>query len=293
MSIGILIALASVVGYTFNTLFLALLREKGGVNATKYILSIALILNAVIHLIVYRTLPFSIQSLQVLYLSLSAIAGYVFGYLSMIHAMRILGPQLVLLIMTSQTVLSFVLGWIVLGERHDPICFVYVALIISGIILAILNKRLTLAPDLPLARGLLLAFALPVLQAFSVLLSKKVLLESVPVLSVNVIRLFFAVLGLWIYTGLFRQAINVRVGDFRGRDWRNITLTALIGPVVGIFLSFTALKLISLGIASSVMQLSPVFMIFLERIVFKTRIRPVAILGTGLAVTGTVLLILY
>jgi len=211
----------------------------------------------------------------------------------MIHAIRILGPQLVLLIMTSQTVLSFLLGWIAFGERHDLISFAYVALIMSGIVLAILNQRLTIARDLPLTRGLLLAFALPVLQVVSVLLSKKVLLEEIPVLSVNLTRLFVAVLCLWIYTALFRRAIHVRVVDFDGRDWRNMILTAVIGPVFGVFLSFTALKIISLGIASSVMQLSPVFMLFLERIVFKTKIRPIALLGTGLAVTGTVLLILH
>ncbi len=256
-------------------------------------MSIALIVNLVIHLIIYRRLPQLTQPVQILYLALSAVGGYVFGYLSMIHAMRILGPQLVLLIMTSQTVLSFLLGWIVLGERHDLISFAYVALIMSGIVLNILNKRLTIARDLPVTKGLLLAFALPVLQAVSVMLSKKVLLEDIPVLSVNLTRLFVAVIGLWMYTILFRRMIHVRVFDFTGSDWRYMILSALIGPVAGVFLTFTALKLISLGIAASVMQLSPVLMTFIERIVFKTKIRRVALVGTGLAVTGTVLLILH
>jgi drug/metabolite transporter (DMT)-like permease len=60
-----------------------------------------------------------------------------------------------------------------------------------------------------------------------------------------------------------------------------------------VFLNFNALKFVSLGINSAMLQLSPVLMLFLARMVFKERIRAVAVAGTVLAVSGTVLLILY
>jgi drug/metabolite transporter (DMT)-like permease len=58
-------------------------------------------------------------------------------------------------------------------------------------------------------------------------------------------------------------------------------------------LNFNALKHVSLGINSAMLQLSPVLMLFLARIVFKEQIKAIAIAGTLLAVTGTVLLILH
>jgi drug/metabolite transporter (DMT)-like permease len=58
-------------------------------------------------------------------------------------------------------------------------------------------------------------------------------------------------------------------------------------------LNFNALKRVSLGYNSAMLQLSPVLMLFLARIVFKEQIRIVAIVGTLLAVSGTLLLLLY
>ena len=67
-------------------------------------------------------------------------------------------------------------------------------------------------------------------------------------------------------------------------------MAALVGPVLSVFLNFNALKFISLGINSAMLQLSPVLMLFLSRIVFKERIKAIAIVGTTLAVLGTILL---
>jgi drug/metabolite transporter (DMT)-like permease len=83
-------------------------------------------------------------------------------------------------------------------------------------------------------------------------------------------------LGVFVYTKIMRKKI------------------AVIGLGLGIFLSSHALKLISLGIAAAMLPISPVFMLLLDtRIVLKEKIRSIAILGTGLAVTGTVLLVLH
>lgn len=72
-----------------------------------------------------------------------------------------------------------------------------------------------------------------------------------------------------------------------------ISALGLIGPVLSVFLNFNALKFISLGISSAMLQLSPVLMLFLSRIVFKERIKAIAIAGIALAVSGTILLILH
>ena len=230
------------------------------------------------------------------YLAVSGVVGYVLGYITMIAALPLIGPRLVLLILTSQTVMSFFAGWIILKETHEPRSYLFVIMVVGGIILAILNKRLAVEKSRHLAIGVLLGFALAALQTVSQLLSKKALLGGVPPLSANTTRLSFATAGILLFSLTARLAgrtIRVPTRDFDARDWLMIAMAALIGPVLSVFLNFNALKRVSLGINSSMLQLSPLLMLFLARLVFKEPIRAIAIAGTVLAVSGTVLLILY
>ena len=294
MTLGIVLSVAAAIGYTFNTLFLTLLGRKAGITSTKYILLVALLANLLIHLGLYgRLFPQFERMEYLLYLAASGIVGYVLGYITMISALSLIGPRLVLLIITSQTVMSFFAGWIVLQETHDPVSYLFVAMVVAGIILAVLNKRISVENTRHLSTGILLGFVLALVQTISQLLSKKALLGGVSPLSANTTRLTFATAGIFLFAALARKRIHLYIQDFDVRDWLKIATASLIGPVLSVFLNFNALKYISLGINSAMLQLSPVLMLFLSRIVFKERIKAIAIVGTGLAVSGTILLILH
>jgi drug/metabolite transporter (DMT)-like permease len=293
VTVGMLLSMAAATGYTFNTLFLTLLGSKAGVTATRYIFLVALAANVLIHLGLYGRVFPEFENTEVLViLAVSGIVGYVLGYITMISALPLIGPRLVLLILTSQTVMSFLAGWIVLGETHDPVRYLFVIMVMGGIILAILNRRLSVTSPRDLSVGVLLGFALAALQTVSQLLSKKALLAGVAPISANTTRLSFATAAILLCWPLARRWVRVRTRDFDARDWLKITAAAFIGPVFSVFLNFNALKHVCLGINSAMLQLSPVLMLLLARIVFKERIRPVAIAGTLLAVSGTVLLLL-
>jgi len=294
MTLGIVLSVAAATCYTFNTLFLTLLGRKAGITSTKYILLVALLANLLIHLGLYgRLFPQFERMEYLLYLAASGIVGYVLGYITMISALSLIGPRLVLLIITSQTVMSFFAGWIVLQETHDPVSYLFVAMVVAGIILAVLNKRISVENTRHLSTGILLGFVLALVQTISQLLSKKALLGGVSPLSANTTRLTFATAGIFLFAALARKRIHLYIQDFDVRDWLKIATASLIGPVLSVFLNFNALKYISLGINSAMLQLSPVLMLFLSRIVFKERIKAIAIVGTGLAVSGTILLILH
>jgi drug/metabolite transporter (DMT)-like permease len=294
MTLGILLSVAAATSYTFNTLFLTLLGRKAGITSTRYIFLFALATNLLIHLGFYgRIFPGFENRSVLIYLAVSGIVGYVLGYITMVSALPLIGPRLLLLILTSQTVMSFFAGWILLGETHDPVSYLYVVMVIGGIVLAILNKRVAVHDSRNMAVGVLLAFTLALLQTISQLLSKKALLTGAPPLSANAIRLSSATVGILLFSLLAGGRIRTGTRDFDRRDWLMIAAASLVGPVLSVFLNFNALKRISLGINSAMLQLSPVLMLFLARIVFGDRIRAVAVAGTLLAVSGTILLILH
>jgi drug/metabolite transporter (DMT)-like permease len=294
MTLGIVLSVAAAASYTFNTLFLTLLGRKAGISATRFIFLIALAANLLFHLGAYGRLVPHFPDVEVfVYLAVSGIVGYVLGYITMISALALIGPRLVLLILTSQTVMSFLAGWIILGETHDPESYLYVTMVMIGIVMAIMNKRVAVENPRYLGLGVLLGFTLPLLQTISQLLSKKALLEGISPLSANVTRLSSATAGIVVFSLLAGGRIQVRTRDFDVREWLYIVLASLSGPVLSVFLNFTALKRVSLGINSAMLQLSPVLMLFLARIVFKERINAIAMAGTLIAVSGTVLLILH
>jgi len=67
---------------------------------------------------------------------------------------------------------------------------------------------------------------------------------------------------------------------------------AITGPVTGVWLSLIAVQLTPVGIASTLIAMTPIFLLPISRLVFKERITIRAILGTLVAFAGTALLFL-
>jgi drug/metabolite transporter (DMT)-like permease len=301
MAIGVLLAVAAATGYTFNTLLLTLLGAKAGITATKFIFATALGANMLIHWLLYGRVFPQFASLQpALLLAASGLLGYVLGYWTMIRALPLIGPRLLLLILTSQTVMSFLAGRVFLGETPRPASLLFVAMVMAGIVLVILNRQVTEPAGAPaggglrrgLAGGIALGFLLAAVQTASQLLSKKALLAGVPPLSANTLRLAVAAAGVFVIAGAASRRVEVKTRHFGRREWALLVAAALTGPVVSVFLSFSALRFVGLGIVSAMLQLSPMLMLVLCRLVFRERIRPAALGGTALAVAGTALLTL-
>ncbi len=82
------------------------------------------------------------------------------------------------------------------------------------------------------------------------------------------------------------------IGALRRNGRRAKAAGALFGPVTGVTLSLVALQLAPVGVASTLMALSPVLLLPLLRLVFKEPIRPRAVAGTLLAMAGVAILFL-
>lgn len=67
---------------------------------------------------------------------------------------------------------------------------------------------------------------------------------------------------------------------------------AFTGPFLGVSLSLVALSAAPVGIASTLMALTPVFLLPISRFAFKERITLRATIGTALAVGGVAVLFL-
>ena len=303
MTVGILFALVAVLGYTFSTLFITLLKKKAGAVSTQYMLICALGGNILLTLgLTGRIVPAGLTWLQLLFLAVSAILGLTFGFILMAKAIILIGPRLVLLVATTTSAFSFLFGWLFLREKESLISLLYVALIIFGIIIVILNsspkgRGAAVRHSLEyrkakgkLIKGILFSLILALFQSAALLLSKLVLKEGFSPIEVNTYRMLFAVIGVVIYVRIAGFSAASKPVSFSRREWIYICLAAAAGPVSAVALNFYSLDYISIGISSAMLQLSPVFMLFFSRLIFKERISPAAVGGTVIAVIGTVLL---
>jgi drug/metabolite transporter (DMT)-like permease len=69
-------------------------------------------------------------------------------------------------------------------------------------------------------------------------------------------------------------------------------LTTLFGPFIGVSLSLMAVQYARAGIASTLMALTPVLILFPYALIYKQKITPKEILGVIVSMTGVALFFL-
>ena len=77
-----------------------------------------------------------------------------------------------------------------------------------------------------------------------------------------------------------------------GKVWWFLIGGALSGPFIGVWLSMVAVQNAQVGIASTLMALSPIILIPLDRWVFHEQVSSRSIAGTVLALAGTAIIFL-
>lgn len=129
-------------------------------------------------------------------------------------------------------------------------------------------------------------------QASGLITAKFGLTGDFPPASANVIRMLVAMLVMW---GV--AALRGRIG-YTVKQWHNrkallaIFAGACFGPVIGVSLSLTAIQLTRVGIAATLMALTPIILIPLSFLIFREWITLRSIVGTVVAVAGVALIFL-
>jgi drug/metabolite transporter (DMT)-like permease len=105
-------------------------------------------------------------------------------------------------------------------------------------------------------------------------------------------RLLSAAAAVWlvaVVTGAARSTGSALRGD--GRASLFTTTGTIAGPIFGVWLSLVAIDRAPLGIASTLMSLTPVFLLPIARLVFSEPISYRAVAGTIVALSGATILL--
>lgn len=290
--IGEFAALLVAIFWTISAIaFESASNRLGSVAVNILRLFIGLIFLSLLTLITRGTLlPTDASGENWLWLTLSGLIGFVFGDLFLFKSYTIIGSRFSMLIMTLVPPLTALFGWLIMDEQLTPLNFLGMTLTFLGITMAIFSRpnkneryRMKLAPV-----GVLYAFGGALGQAVGLVLSKFGMKDYDPFPATQ-IRIIAGIAGfVFLVTALKRWAyVKAALNNVKGM--KSLTLGAFFGPFLGVSFSLLSVKFTKTGIASTIMALTPIFILLPATILYKEKVIAAEVAGAIISVGGVAL----
>lgn len=295
---GEIAALLTAVSWTLSSTFFTIAAQGVGsmvVNRTRLIIAAALLM--LTHLaLTGQPVPFNAGPERWLWLGLSGIIGLVLGDAFLLQAFVLIGARIAMLIMAIVPVISTLLAWLLLGETLHLNEIGGISITVTGIALVILEQ--SNGAKLPQDRrrlllGILCGLGGALGQSLGLILSKKGLEGGFTALSGVLMRTMVAMLVMWLATLLSGQAgATLRQLRANSRSLKAVTAGSVAGPFIGVWLSLVAVQGTYVGIASTLMALTPILLLPLATLVFKEQVSRRAVFGTAASLAGVAMIFL-
>lgn len=288
--VGEVAAIGVAVSWTISALFFETASKRiGSMMLNLLRLALAVIFLGVITLFTRGSfIPLDASGYQWFWLSLSGVVGFFLGDLCLFKSYIIIGARMGQLIMTMAPVLTAIIGFFLFGEMLSLHKMLAMALVLGGILTAMLGKEGNkLKFDMPF-KGFLFAFGAALGQAGGFILSKKGMGDFDPVAATQ-IRAVAGFGSFFLLMLVLRRLSKVIPTLKSGKVMKGITLGTVFGPVIGVSLSLFALQRTATGIAATLMGLVPIFIILPSVFLHKQPVTALQIFGAVISVGGSAL----
>lgn len=294
---GELAALIAAFGFSITSVLFTLASQRfGAILPMRGAVPISLLMLMAVHWYQYgRLIPEGAEPERWLLLGISGLLGFWVGSIFILKAFIVIGPRLALLIGALGPIISAILAWVFLDQQLSPITILGIAVTIFGIIWVVSDKREASSSQNPESynQGIIYAFLGASVQGLSFVVSSQGVSGGFDPLSASVIRLTVATIVIWGLAA-FQGEVGMTLRTFmqEPRALRQLGGAALAGPTISALLVLIALQHTPVGVASTISNITPIFLIPLGYVIFKERITQRAIVGTCIAIVGTALLFL-
>lgn len=257
---------------------------SAAVNIGRLLMAWAVLI--LLHLALYGSpFPFAAGGTRLGWLGMSGLIGFALGDAVLFEAFLLIGPRLAMLLMTLSPIFSALLAWLFLHQSMSFAKIGAMAVTLLGIAWVVGGDEDNGAHP-HLWRGILLGIGGALGQSVGLVFSKFGLAGDFPPISANLIRVTAGVAALLLYFGVTARLRGSLSAMRDGRATAFIGLGAITGPVLGVVLSLIAIAKAPMGVAATLMSLSPILLLPVAHFVFKEKVGGHAILGTLLALVG-------
>jgi len=294
--IGEIAALATAVCFAFTALIFGSTSRMVGSQVTNRVrLLFAMTYLGLLNLILFREpLPFSAESSHWIWLSLSGVIGLSLGDAFLFQSYVAVGSRLGILLLSSAPIFGSAIAWVFFGETLSPWQIIGILLALVGIGWVVWSHEEP--PDTPhghTQRGVFFGLLGGLGQAVGLVLSKQGMAGDFDPFRANAIRMLAAVSLTWLWTTFGGQAgATLTALRQRPQSIRLLALGAFVGPLLGVSASLLAVQHADIGVASTLMALSPVVVLPISYFVLKEKLGWSALIGTLVAFTGVAILFL-
>ncbi len=216
------------------------------------------------------------------WLAVSGIVGFFIGDLMLFKSYSVIGSRTASLIMSLHPMMTAFIGWIFLSEVLSFKSIIAIIISLAGIMIAIFNTNMKL--NIPF-KGFLLAFTAALGQAAGLILSKKGI-GDYDAMAATQIRAIFGFVSFAIFITVLGRWGKVKTALKNKEGMQAATIGTVFGPFVGVSLSLFAIQHTQTGIASTLMALVPVLIIFPSSIMFKEKITARQVVGAVISLIG-------
>ena len=308
--LGEIISLLVAVLWTATALFADQASHRIGAMSTNFFRMVfsAILLAGLLWIVIGHPYPAFADGKTWLWMGLSALVGYVFGDYCLFNSYIVIGARFGQLFMTLAPPFAAIAGWALLGETLSWKSWLAMAVTLTGIAISILNRSGAdhhLRLKLPF-KGVLLGIGAGLGQGVGLVLSKIGMQHYAAALPADapaafdwampfastMIRSLTGMVGFFVLIALMRKLPELLAALKNGAGMKYTGLTTLFGPFIGVSLSLMAVQYARAGIASTLMALTPVLILFPYALIYKQKITPKEILGVIISMTGVALFFL-
>lgn len=232
--------------------------------------------------------PTDATAYQWFWLGLSGVIGFFLGDLVLFKSYLLIGSRTAALVMSFSPMLTALIGWFFLKEKLNALELIAMVLSITGIVTAIANKKMKL--DIP-PKGLLLALGGALGQSVGIILSKKGI-GNYDALAATQIRALFGFVCFAIMITVLKRWSKTFAAFNDKEAMTAVTVGSIFGPFIGVALALFSIQHTNTGIASTLMALVPIFIIWPSAIMFGEKIKPQHIIGAIISMVGVSLFFL-
>lgn len=272
-------------------------RRIGSEMVNRARLVVAVLCLSLAHLLLHGEVwPIHAEPFRWGWLGLSGTIGLVLGDGCLFQAFLLIGTRRAMLLMTLVPVISTLLAWGWLGETLGLAELGAVLLAVGGVAWVVAERQQTHDRPAESRRqytlGVLLGLGGALGQALALVTAKQGLTGDFPPLSATLIRMLVASGVIWLLA-LARGQVRATKDALGDRKTLLFLIGgSLTGPVIGVWSSMVAVQHAPVGIASTLMALSPIILIPLNRWIFREQISPRSVVGTVVAIVGAAIIFL-
>ena len=301
--LGEIISLTVAVSWTITALFAEVGSKRLGslqLNVIRMVLSLTM-LGLTLWYFTGSPYPLYTNGDAWFWLSLSGFVGYLLGDYCLFNAYILIGSRFGQLFMTLAPLAAAISGWMILGERMSVQAVFGMVITLTGIGISVLNKgdaQHKWSLKLPL-KGVLFGIGAGIGQGVGLVLSKvgmnhyemsipigEEMVKSLLPFASTFIRAVTGAIGFLCVMGFQKKfhTLSVVIRDYKGMG--AALGTTIAGPFIGVSLSLMAVQYTEAGIASTLMALTPIFILWPAHLLFHQQVTLKEIMGAFISVIG-------